>query len=562
MKKYILLLSLICVIAASAQNTYRSPLDIPLILSANFGELRPNHFHSGVDFKTQGVINKRVYSIEDGYVSRISVSPSGYGLALYIDHPTTGHTSVYAHLEQFAPHIAEYVKNVQYESESYRVDISLAKDEIPVEKGQFIAFSGNTGSSGGPHVHFEIRNTEDQIALDPLVYYKESIKDGVPPQLKGIAIYPIDNMGVVNNSCEHPYRTSIRTDKTGDYVSLKDTVKVWGRIGVGVYTNDRMTGTSNIYGVKTVRLFCDDEEIFKSDITTVNFGNTRMINTMTDYDYWSNKKAFYQKSFIEPGNKLDIYTAKNNGFIDIDTERIYTLRYELEDSCGNQTIYSFPVQGAKQEFPKLKNCTLVMKMSEDNYYEGDLFSISVPKEILYRDQCFVLNKKQSQKYLSSLYQVNDTYVPLDKSGEITIKLTKDSLANKAQYGIVRVKDNKESWVGGAYYNGSMTAKVRELGGTYAVNYDVQAPKITPIQPVKWVSGGKITIKVTDDKSGVASYRGTINDEFVLFEHDVKKPLYIYRFDAKRLKKGQTHKLIFTATDACGNVASYEYEFNY
>lgn len=561
MKRNIIFLLFISVITVFAQNTYRSPLDIPLILSANFGELRPNHFHSGVDFKTQGVINKRVYSIEDGYVSRISVSPSGYGLALYIDHPT-GHTSVYAHLERFAPHIAEYVKGVQYESESYRVDISLAADEIPVKRSEFIAYSGNTGSSGGPHVHFEIRNTTDQVAIDPLEHYKETIKDGVPPQLKGIAIYPIENMGIVNNNCEHPYRTTIRTDKTGDYMSLKDTVKVWGRIGVGVYTNDRMTGTSNIYGVKTVRLFCDEEEIFKSDITAVDFNNTRMINTMTDYDYWANKKAFYQKSFIEPGNKLDIYTAKNNGYIDIDTERIYQLRYELEDTYGNETIYSFAVQGVKQEMPTPKACTLVMKREEDNYYEGDLFFISIPKESLYKDQCFVLNRIQSPKYMSSLYQVNDSYVPLDKSGEIVIKLTKDSLVNKAQYGIVRVKDNKESWVGGTYYNGAMTAKIKDLGGFYAVSYDVEAPEVTPIQPIKWVTNKKIIIKATDNKSGIVSYRGTIDGEFALFEHDVKKPLYIYQFDTKRLKKGQTHKLVFTATDACGNSTSYEHEFKY
>lgn len=565
MKKIItpilLLLLYTCTINIAAQSTYRSPLDIPLILSANFGELRPNHFHSGIDLKTQGVINKPVYSIEAGYISRISVSSSGYGLALYINHPN-GQTSVYGHLESYAPRIAEYIKEKQYEKESYSIDISLTEEEIPVKRGELVAYSGNTGSSGGPHVHFEIRNTTDQLALDPLVYYKEHIKDGVAPQLKGIAIYPIGNIGVVNGRNEHPFRTSVQIDKKGQYPPIKDTIKVWGRVGAAVYANDKMAGTHNIYGVKVVRLFCNEEEIFRSDINSVNFSDTRMINSMIDFDYWYNKRAYYQKSFIEPGNKLPIYTTVNNGYIDVNEEKIYNLCYELEDLYGNVTRYSFSLLGVQQEFPEPKQCTQMMLRDEDNVYEGELFSIFIPKESLYKDLCFVLNKSQTKNYLSSLYKVNDTYVPLNVSSEISIKLTKDSLSNKSQYGIVRVNGVKESWLGGTYHNGALTAKIRELGGSYAVSYDMQPPAITPIQPAKWVTDNKIVIKLTDNKSGIASYRGTIDGEFALFEHDVKKPLYTYRFDSKKLKKGQTHKLVFTAIDACGNESSYEYEFKY
>lgn len=565
MKKNITLIFLsflyICTVNVVAQNTYRSPLDIPLILSANFGELRPNHFHSGIDLKTQGVINKPVYSIEDGYVSRISVSPSGYGLALYIAHPN-GQTSLYGHLENYAPRIAEYIKDKQYEKESYSIDVSLTAEELPVKRGELVAYSGNTGSSGGPHVHFEVRNTADQLALDPLVYYKEHIKDGVPPQLKGIAVYPIGNTGIVNGQSEHPYRTSVKVDKKGVYMPVKDTIKVWGRVGTAVYANDKMAGTHNIYGVKVVRLFCNEEEIFRSDITSVNFSNTRMINSMIDFDYWYNKRAYYQKSFVEPGNKLPIYTTVNDGYIDVNEEKVYNLRYELEDLYGNVTRYSFSLQGVQQEFPEPKQCTQMMLRDEDNFYEGELFSIFISKESLYKDLCFTLNKSQVKGYLSSLYKVNDAYVPLDVSSEISIKLTKDSLPNKSQYGIVRVNGSKASWLGGTYHNGALTAKIRELGGSYAVSCDMQAPAITPIQPAKWVADGKIVIRLTDNKSGIASYRGTIDGEFALFEHDAKKPLYIYRFDSKRLKKGQTHKLVFTAADACGNESCYEYEFKY
>lgn len=560
MKKiYILIVTYIIVIGLVAQNQYRSPLDIPIVLSANFGELRPNHFHSGIDLKTQAVVNKPVYSIADGYVSRISVSPSGYGLALYIDHPATGHTSVYGHLNSYAPSIAKYLKEKQYEKESYRIDISLDSAALLVKKGELIAYSGNTGSSGGPHVHFEIRNSADQLALDPLVYYKTQIKDAVPPQLKGIAIYPVAGEGVVNNN-RNPFRETITTLKDGNYSQPKDSIKAWGRIGIGVYANDRMTGTSNIYGVKNVRLLFDEKEVFSSDITSVDFNNTRMINSMIDYNYWYSKRAFYQKSFIEPGNKLQIYKAQNDGYINIDQEKVYKLRYELEDLYGNRTSYTFNVIGKKQDIPDEKKHTQKMKWDEDNHFSADLFSITIPKGNLYNDLSFAFERKQAPGRISSMYKVNDEYVPLHGFCNITIKLTKDSLPDKSQYGIVRINaKGDESWIGGKYNNGAVTVGIRDLGHTYAVSSDCKAPVITPEQPARWVANQRIVIRVTDDKSGVASYKGTIDGEYALFEHDVKKPLYIYKFDHERLKKGKVHKLVFIATDGCGNESRYEYE---
>ena len=561
MRKIFSILLLIYTINATTQTIYRSPLDIPLILSANFGELRPNHFHSGIDLKTQGVINKPVYSIANGYVSRISVSPSGYGLAIYVTH-ANGQTSVYGHIEKFVPQITEYVKDRQYEKESYKVDLTLDQSVFPLKKGDLIAYSGNTGSSGGPHVHFEIRDTESQTALDVLEYYKGQIVDNVPPVVKGIAVYPIESIGVVNNSDE-PFRRIVGvTPKKKGAKAVPDSIKAWGKIGVGIYTNDRMTGTSNIYGVKIVRLFCDDKEIFSSDISSIDFGKTRMINSMTDFDYWYRKKSFYQKSFIELGNKLSIYKSVNNGYVEINEEKPYRLRYELEDLYGNRTTHSFDVYGKKQAIPQQKDCTQLMAWDKDNYYEGNMFSISIANGSLYKDLCFRLKRTLSRNYMSAVYEVNDSYVPLDKSCDITIKMTKDSLTNKSQYGIVRINGGRESWVGGKYNNGAIAARIRELGNTYAVSIDTQSPTITPVLPAKWASQGEIKIRVSDNKSGVSTCRGTIDGAFALFENDVKSPVYTYRFDPKRLTRGQTHKLVFTATDACGNESTYEYEFKY
>jgi hypothetical protein len=559
MKKTFIFLFFIHALTSIAQNTYRSPLDIPLILSANFGELRPNHFHSGIDLKTEGVINKPVYAMENGYVSRISVSPSGYGLALYINYPVTGQTSLYGHLNKYAPKIAQYVKNKQYEHENYRIDISLNANDIPVTKGELVAYSGNTGSSGGPHVHFEIRNTADQLAIDPLEYYKSRITDSQPPLIKGIAIYPIQEKGAVDFS-RHPYRANIAILKDGTYAALKDTVEVWGKIGIGMYANDRMDGTTNIYGVRKVHLFCDNKEVFFSDLSTVDFDKTEMINSMIDFDYWSRKRVFYQKSYIEPGNELAIYQSMNNGYIDIKEERLYNFRYELEDLYGNQTNYSFCVKGREQTIPQKRHCTQTMIWNQDNNYSSESFSLSIPKKNLYDDLCFTLKKDSSPKYLSDLFEVNDVYVPLRDYCNMTIKLNKDILADKSQYGIVRVAGNRENWIGGTYKNGYIIGRIDELGSAYAVSTDTKAPVITPVQPDRWTRQAEIKIRLSDDKSGISSHKGTIDGAFVLFENDVKSSVYSYKFDSSRLKKGQMHKFVFTATDACGNTSSYEYEF--
>lgn len=561
MKKLLIFFLSIYTVGLFAQNPYRSPLDIPLILSANFGELRPNHFHSGIDLKTQGVINKPVYAMADGYISRISVSPSGYGLALYIDYPETKQTSVYGHINKFAPKILAYIKDRQYEQESYRIDVPLTVSEIPVKRGELVAYSGNTGSSGGPHVHFEIRNTEDQIAIDPLEYYKTDITDLQAPLLKGIAIYPLNEQGAVDFS-RHPYRKNISVLKNGSYAALKDTVQAWGQIGIGVYANDRMTGTTNIYGIRKVHLYCDDREIYSSDISNIDFGKTRMINSFVDFDYWSRKRVFYQKCFIEPGNKLSICSAINNGYIDIKEERTYNFRCELEDLYGNKTEYSFSVKGREQTIPQRRRCTQTFIWNRENRYSDNQFSLIIPKDYLYDNLCFVLKNTSSQKYLSDIFEVNDVHVPLHNYCDMSIKLNNDTLANKSQYGIVRISGSKESWVGGTYKDGFISGRIRELGHTYAVSMDTKAPTIVPIQPERWVRQAEIKIRLSDDKSGIASYKGTIDGKFALFENDIKSSMYIYKFDPSRIKKGAVHQLVFTAVDACGNSAGYEYEFRY
>lgn len=561
MRSIILSALLVASMTGAYAQEYQSPLDIPILLSGNFGELRNNHFHSGIDLKTQAVINKPVHSIADGFVSRIAISPSGYGLAIYVDHPSTGQTSVYAHINKFPANIEKYIQEEQYKQESFRVDLRPDKHKFPLKKGDLIAYSGNTGSSGGPHVHFEIRDTKSENVLDPLPYFKSRIKDDVAPDLRGVAVYPIAQKGSVNNST-NPFRRDLTKLKNGSYAALPN-IEAWGTIGLGVKGYDRMTGTTNIYGVKIVRLFVDGKQIFKSDVDAYSFSQTRMLNSFVDFADWRNRKSFFMKSFVEPGNKLPFYEAVNNGYLVIDKEKVYNIKYELEDLYGNVTNYSFSITGKKQAIEPRQQCSLYMPWDEDNRFMRDDFSLVIAKGNLYDNLCFDLKQAAGANFASDIYKVNNTPVPLQNKATLRIRLTSDLLENKQQYGIVKLNnaDKVSSWIGGTYLDGAVTAAINELGDQYAVFSDTTPPAITPIKKETWVSQKSINVRLTDNLSGVASFRGVIDGKFVLFTHDVKASVYTYKFDS-RIESGKKHSFSFVATDGCGNQSEYTTEFTY
>lgn len=542
---------------------YAEPLNIPPALSAGFGELRNNHFHSGIDFKTQLAVNKPVFAVADGYISRISVSPGGYGLALYLDHPELGHTTVYGHLNSFAKHITQYVEDKQYEQESYRVNLYLKPHEIPVAKGEQIALSGNTGSSGGPHLHFEVRDRETQGPLDPLQYVAKSVRDTQSPDLRGIAFYPIMGKGLVNGSTL-PTRHTIYKSKAGSALPLQKKTTAWGKMGVGVKAYDRMNGQNNIYGVKHIRLFVDDSLVFSSTIDEFRFDETRMLNSFIDFEDWRNNKSFFMKSFIEPGNKLRVYNNNLDGYINIDEERAYPMKYELEDHHGNITTYSFTVHGAPEDMPITPICKNLMTWENDNRYVCYDFMLNIPKDNLYSNFCFQhtsIPHSGSSSYYSNIHEVNNRPVPLHQNGKMWIKITNDSLPQRDKYGVVRINkgNQRDSWMGGTYKNGGLELSINELGNKYAISIDTIAPKIEPINPQTWKQNGRIRIKLTDDKSGIHSFRGTIDGAFVLFSHDSKSTIYTYTFDRERLGELPIKHFKFVAVDGVGNEAVYEYE---
>lgn len=558
---YFLLIFLFFATEIFPQN-FISPLNISPSLSANFGDLRGNHFHSGLDFRTQQVVNKPVFAVENGFISRINISPGGYGLALYIDHPE-GFTTVYGHLNSFSKKIADYAKRKQYENENFKIDIKLKPSEIPVKKGEQVAFSGNSGGSGGPHLHFEIRDTKSEDIIDGFNFIGKIFTDTQSPEIKAIAFYPIENEGIINNNFS-PTRIPIIKEKSGDYAPLSKEISCWGKIGVGIKTDDRMNGTSNTFGVKKVRLFVDEKLFFSSNINRFHFDQTRMLNSYIDFDEWKKNKSFYIKSFIEKGNILPIYDRFKNGYITINEERNYRLRYELEDYFGNKTSYSFIVKGKKQHINLTNECKNKMFVGIYNHFIINDFTLNIPIGNLYADFCYAHTKKTSSVYFSDIQIVNNNrFIPLDNEATIWIKFNKNLTKSTSQFGIVEIdKAGKEEWIGGIYKNGGIECKISELGGNFAIALDTISPAIVPKNNELWVKTKKIVVQVTDNKSGIDFYRGEIDGKFALFTHDVKSKLYYYTIDDERIAKGNNHTFSFTASDGVGNKTQYKSDFYY
>ena len=549
----LLLFLLVFCVKTIAQEPLRSPFNFPIVLSGNFGELRSTHFHSGIDFKTQGVEGKPIHAVNDGYVSRIGVSPWGYGNALYIDHPD-GTTTVYAHLKSFDKKIEDYIKEQQYIQESFAVNLYPDSEQFVFKRGDIIALAGNSGSSGGPHLHFEVRDTQTEDIIDPLLFYKDRVKDTQAPQAREIIIYPFETKGIVNGS-SRPQKLRV----AGKHIQEKITA--WGEIGLGIKAFDSMDGTSNIYGVKSISLTLDNDEIFHYDIERFAFDETRYINSFNDYDEWKNNRSKFIKCFVEPGNHLRFIRSKKYGIVTIDEERIYNFTYTLSDIFGNKTTLTVNIEGKKQDIPPVETEGSVFfnRISDNRFREKGIF-LSIKKGNLYDNLNFRYSVKEDSTAIANTHILHNKSIPLHQNGQLSLRVQNDILENKKQYGIISIYKGKVSWIGGEFENGWVNADIRELG-TYSVRTDTTAPKITPVNMNTWVQNRNIVFKISDNLSGIKEYRGEINGEFILFEFDGKKGLISYKFDPQRLPKG-TCNLTLTATDACENKSTFTHTFTW
>ena len=543
---------LVSALALQAQ-TVISPLDIPLYLSGNFGELRNDHFHSGLDFKTQGITKIPVKAVKQAFISRISVGPYGYGRALYLNHPD-GTTSVYGHLECFAPRIEEAVRDSQYQKESFSVNLHFLPSEFPVKQGEIVAYSGNTGSSGGPHLHFEFRDTKTEKIIDPLPFFKDKLKDNRPPKIRALMLFPQPGKGIVNGSAGKREIEVIK-DKSGKYV-LSKPVKAWGLVGIGIKAYDRMNGTSNIYGVNEIRLEVDDVVIYHSRMNGFFFDETRYLNSFIDWKEWKENKSFYMKSFIEPGNKLGIYLSRLKGTIPVENAKTYRCKYILKDVYGNASVLNFIITGEETPIPEDKTDGILFKYNQHNAYKKAGIEFVIPTGNLYDNVYLKPEAMTGYSDFSPLYTFGDR-VPLHGYCSLTLTIANDSYPDKRKYGIVSVTGNRTTWLGGNYELQTMKTRIRELA-PFSIAIDTLPPVIKPVSPTQWTTSKRISFKITDDLSGIDFYEGRLDGKYVLFEYDAKTDSLFCNYDSKRMKKGK-QTLTLIVRDGAGNETTVSYK---
>ncbi len=524
--------------------TFTPPFDFPITFAGNFGELRANHFHGGLDFKTGGVEGKRVRALADGYVSRISVT-HGSGYVLYVAYDN-GFTAINRHLSAFLSPIAERVEALQYERENWEVEIIPEPGEYPVKQGEVIALSGNTGYSFGPHLHLDIFETDSGDFVDPLPFFKEYVKDRVAPRAEKIILFPQVGRGVVDGN----------TSPLSFSTSSKKTVTAWGVIGAGICAYDYMDGVRNKYGVYSVLLEVDGQEVFHSLVNRFASRENRFINS------WTYKN--YMKSFIDPGNRLRMLQAANGnrGLITIDEERPYHFVYTLSDAFGNSSKVEFTVQGKCMDVPPMEHREkYIFHQNQINYLQEPGLQLVVPKGMLYNDAYLNYAVRADSGDIAFTYQLNDTRIPLHEGCELRIGLRRRLPVENKKYYVAKVgADGRKQSVGGIFEDGFVKARIYDLA-TYTVGVDTLPPRITPLAQAEWGRRGRILFKVEEKETQISSYHGKIDGKYALFgiPNSISGNL-VCQLDAKRVEKGRPHKVEITVTDDCGNSVTETYGF--
>jgi hypothetical protein len=533
---------------------FSSPLKIPIELSGTFGELRNNHFHAGLDIRTQQREGIPIYAAADGYVNRLRVAHFSYGKAVYIQHPN-GYSTLYGHLQRFAGDIEDLVRTTQYEKESYEIEIYPTAERLPVKKGDLIGYTGNTGSSGGPHLHFEIRDRASR-PMNPKFFGFE-VADTRKPLIKSVFVYPIGDDSHVNQlSTPRQLRLTPQTD--GNYISEK--IKASGTLGFGLSAVDQQNAANNRNGVFRVTTLYNGEPSIDIVFDRISFDETRYINRFIDYGYFKNHKSRVKKLFIERNNPLSIFkTSRKNGFIAIQEgfNSVYTI--EVSDYSGNTVLITIPIEGVhhpvetKTETDSLNH---FVSAGEGATIKEGKFTIYFPPRSLYEDAYLNIRAEGDRLYF------HKDNIPIHSN--VTISA---DVSNYKSEDIDKVYIGKLNFRGNATYNNTklegnvLSTQVREFG-TYGLTIDTVPPVITPVNfsDGRWISSNQtLQIRIQDAQSGVKSYRAMVNDKWILMEYEYKNNMLTHHF-SDNVVTDTENILKLIVTDNAGNSSKFEATF--
>ena len=550
------------------KNLFISPLKIPLLLSGNFGELRSDHFHSGIDIKTQGAIGREVVAPADGYVYRISVAPSGYGKALYIMHDN-GYSTVYGHLDRFNDEIGKYVKERQYQQRNFTVNLYPQENELVYKQGDLIAYSGNSGSSGGPHLHYEIRKADTEEPVNPLLF-SFNIRDNIAPILERLYIYPLSNSTSINGK-----NSTVQLDLAGgrgNYnIPAGSNITISGKAGFGIRSYDLLNDSQNKCAAYSIELIIDSTTIFKYMMSDFSFDETRYINSHIDYETYIRSRVHVQRTFILPNDRLRTYSnVINRGIFDFNDDKTHKVTLYVNDVYGNRSTLSFNVKSVAESniavAPKDDTNIIVMPYNRQNRFEAENVRVTIPNNALYDTLRFQYNRIQrTGNALSDVHQISSRIYPLHQACTISIKPDVIIKGKEQKMMIISVNGNSRSPLNSSVWEGEYLTATTTTFGNFSVGIDTIAPTITPLSfPAEnnFTGRREMRIRIKDEFSGIKSYEPEIDGEWALFDYDQKNDVIVYQFDESKITKGTRHSLILKVSDRKDNVRTYITNFRW
>jgi len=534
---------------------FKPPLEIPMVLSGTFGEFRSNHFHAGIDIKTQGTEGLEVKASAKGYISRIRVSEYGYGKAVYITHPN-GYQTVYAHLKKFAPEIEKFVKAQQYRLEKYEVQFFPKPEDFPIDELELIGYSGNTGSSGGPHLHFEIRDSQSR-PMNPFLFGLDKAKDSRPPSIRNVFAYTASEDAHVDNK-QGKIKLKLNKQPNGDFKATEITAS--GKLFFGVEAYDRLDDAWNKNGYYCAAVELNGRPFFTATFDRFSYDESRYMNRMVDYRHHLETRKWVQKLISHDYDPLEINNfTTNNGIVNVEDNLSFNYNLKLMDFKGNTRTVQIPIKhvtGVNIQKDSLVETPFFVKTGNAFAYDKDLVDVYIPKKALYEDMYLDITINADTIYL------HDYRIPVHKPISLGFDVSAYKDEDKAQLFIGR----QVPW-GDIYYVNTLkkanrfTANVREFG-KYIIAKDEDPPTINALnfRNNQWISNLKeLKVKIDDELTGIDSYRATVNGKFILMEYDPKKKTLTHDFSDGVVEDTENNfKLV--VTDKVGNTAIFENKF--
>tara|TARA_Y100000816_G_C26105804_1_gene587610 strand:+ start:2682 stop:4307 length:1626 start_codon:yes stop_codon:yes gene_type:complete len=533
-------------ISGLLRSQINNPINIPIKISGTFGELRNTHFHSGVDIKTEGKQGVKIFSIKDGYVKRIKISKDGFGKAIYLNHHD-GTTSVYGHLKKFSSEIEKFVKEIQYKKKSYEIEIYPKNNLFVYKSGELIGYSGNTGSSSGPHLHFEVRDTKTNYPMNPLKIL-ENVNDTIIPKINNLYLYDVMSDGTYH------LIEKIKLKKINSNYFLTDTIKNSGILGIGINYYDKQDISYSKNGAYSIDFKMNNETIFEYKMDTISLYDKRYLKLLVDFENWYLKKNKIQKLFVHPKSKYTFLNKKNyDGIIKVENNKNYIGNIEIKDYNGNTSRIGIIIKGTPKQLMKKQIKNYNIKSDLEYTLESKNIKVKIKKNTFFNDVYIPF------KFINDTLDLGKNLYPIDKRFKIIYDIKNlDSTYQKKGFISKINEKNKTEFIWTEKLNNIWSINTNILG-KYTISIDTTPPSIKPMnfknnQLIN--NQNTLKLRIKDDLSGIKKINGSINGKWILLEHEPKNNTISYNLSDINFNSSK-YELEIVALDYLGNKKLYK-----